>query len=118
MITRRDTRVNALIGTGHFCSHFYQLCLPPLFVVWQQHFSVSFAEVGAATLAMAVSSAALQTPYGFLVERLGARWFLIGGTALMSGSIALMAWTTAFWQIILLAFTSGIGNAVFHPADY
>jgi MFS transporter, FSR family, fosmidomycin resistance protein len=117
-IPRHGSRVNLLIGTGHFCSHFYQLCLPPLFLVWQRDFAVSFAEVGVATVVMSVACALLQTPYGFLVERYGARWFLIGGTVLMSGSIALMAWATAFWQIIILALASGVGNAVFHPADY
>ena len=76
----RDVRVNLLIGTGHFFSHFYQLCLPPLFLVWQREFHVSFAEVGAAAVAMSIAAAALQTPYGFLVDRYGARPFLIGGT--------------------------------------
>jgi len=42
----RDARVNALLGAGHFLSHFYQLCLPPLFIAWQQAFGVSFAELG------------------------------------------------------------------------
>jgi MFS family permease len=114
----RDSRVNLLIGSGHFFSHFYQLCLPPLFLVWQDQFAVSFAEVGAAAVAMSIAAAVLQTPYGFLVDRYGARRFLIGGTVLMSVSIALMACATAFWQIVILALASGIGNAVFHPADY
>ena len=30
-----STRVNAVIGTGHFLSHYYQLCLPPMFLAWQ-----------------------------------------------------------------------------------
>ena len=29
----KDARIIALIGTGHFLSHFYMLCLPPLFLV-------------------------------------------------------------------------------------
>ena len=33
-------RVNALLGAGHFLSHFYQLCLPPLFIAWQRPFEV------------------------------------------------------------------------------
>ena len=41
----RDTRVNALLGAGHFMSHFYQLCLPPLFIPWQKAFDASFAEL-------------------------------------------------------------------------
>ena len=63
-------------------------------------------------------AAALQTPYGFLVDRYGARPFLIGGTLLMSLSIAAMGFATAYWQILVLAMMSGMGNAVFHPADY
>jgi MFS transporter, FSR family, fosmidomycin resistance protein len=114
----RDTRVNALIGTGHFLSHFYQLCLPPLFLVWQRQFDVSFAELGLTVVLMSAMAAILQTPFGFLVDRYGARPFLIGGTLLMSLAIAAMAFATSFPQILLLALLSGIGNAVFHPADY
>ena len=40
-ISGRDTRVNALLGAGHFLSHFYQLCLPLLFIAWQKTFDVS-----------------------------------------------------------------------------
>ena len=46
MAFSRSTRVNLLIGNGHFLSHFYVLCLPPMFLAWQQAFSVSFAELG------------------------------------------------------------------------
>ncbi|MGC1466777.1 MAG: MFS transporter [Pseudolabrys sp.] len=114
----RYTRVNLLIGTGHFLSHFYQLCLPPLFIVLQRQFNISFAELGLAVVLMTGTSAVLQTPLGFLVDRYGARPFLIGGTLIMSLSISAMAFTTAFWQILALALISGIGNAVFHPCDY
>jgi predicted MFS family arabinose efflux permease len=113
-----DARVNALIGTGHFLSHFYQLCLPPLFLVWQKQFDVSFAELGLAPVVMAIAAALMQTPYGFLVDRFGARRFLIGNTLVMSLAIALMSLATAYWQIVALAFISGAANAVYHPADY
>ena len=71
----RDARVNALLGAGHFLSHFYQLCLPPLFIAWQQAFDVSFAELGLAMAVMAGAAAVMQTPMGFLVDRYGARPF-------------------------------------------
>ncbi len=49
----RDARVNLLIGTRHFLSRFYQLCLPPLFLlVWQRQFEVSFADLGLAPVVM------------------------------------------------------------------
>jgi len=114
----RSTRVNILIGNGHFLSHFYVLCLPPMFLAWQSAFDVSFAELGMAIMLMSGTTALLQTPVGFLVDRHGARPFLIGGALLMSLSIAGMGLATQFWQILMLATLSGVGNSVIHPADY
>ncbi len=114
----REARVNLLIGTGHFLSHFYQLCLPPLFIAWQQQFDVSFAELGLAPVVLSTMAALMQTPYGFAIDRFGARWLLIVNTVVMSLTIALMGFATAYWQIVVLATVSGAANAVFHPADY
>ena len=118
MALSRSTRVNLLLGNGHFLSHFYSLCLPPLFLAWQSAFQVSFTELGLAVALMSAASAVLQTPVGFLVDRYGARRFLIGGALLMSLCITAMGFATSFWQILLLAPLSGMGNSVFHPADY
>jgi MFS transporter, FSR family, fosmidomycin resistance protein len=60
----------------------------------------------------------MQTPMGFLVDRYGARPFLVGGTLLMTLSIAAMGLATAYWQVVGLAVLSGVGNSVIHPADY
>ena len=117
MLTR-DTRVNALIGTGHFLSHFYVLCLPPMFIYWQRAFEVSYAQLGVTVALMAGITALLQTPVGFLVDRHGARRFLVGGALLMTLTIAGMGLATTFWQILVLAALSGVGNSVIHPADY
>lgn len=114
----RNAAVISLIGTGHMLSHFYVLCLPPMFVAWQQAFDVSFAELGLSVAVMSGVTALLQTPVGFLVDRHGARPFLVGGTLLMSLSVAAMGLATAYWQIVLLSLLSGIGNSVIHPADY
>ena len=116
--TGRDARILALIGTGHFLSHFYMLCLPPLFLAWRAEFGVSFAELGLAVALMSGTTAALQTPVGFAVDRWGARRFLVGGTALMALSISAMAIAPSFLVIVLLAVLSGVGNSVIHPADY
>ena len=118
MAPSRTTRVNFLIGNGHFLSHFYVLCLPALFLRWQHTFGVSFAELGLTVALMSGTTAVLQTPVGFLVDRYGARPFLVGGTLLMSLTMAAMGLATSFWQILALAALSGVGNSVIHPADY
>jgi MFS family permease len=118
MAISRSTRVNLLISNGHFLSHFYVLTLPPLFIAWQHAFDVSFAQLGMTVMLMSGMTALLQTPVGFLVDRHGARGFLVGGALLMSLSIAAMGFATSFWQILALAALSGVGNSVIHPADY
>ncbi len=115
---RRETRVNVLLGTGHFLSHFYVLCLPLMFLPWQSTFGVSFAELGLSIALMSGATGLLQTPVGFLVDRHGARPFLVGGTLLMTLSVAGMSFATSYWQILALSLLSGIGNSVIHPADY
>jgi FSR family fosmidomycin resistance protein-like MFS transporter len=113
-----DVRIMALIGTGHFLSHFYMLCLPPLFLFWRAEFGASFAELGLAVALMSGTTALLQTPVGFAVDRRGARPFLVGGTLLMALSVSAMAAAPGIWAIWALAILSGVGNSVIHPADY
>jgi FSR family fosmidomycin resistance protein-like MFS transporter len=114
----RDWRIIGLIGTGHFLSHFYMLCLAPLFPAWREEFGVSYAALGLSVALMSAVTALLQTPVGFLVDRHGARPYLVGGTLIMALSISAMAFAPSYWAILVLAVLSGIGNSVIHPADY
>jgi MFS family permease len=114
----RDARVNLLIGTAHFLSHFYILALPPLFLAWGEAFGVSHAALGLSVMLMSGITALLQTPVGFLVDRYGAQRFLVGGSLLMSLTFAAMGLATSYWQVLMLAALSGVGNSVIHPADY
>ncbi|UFN48087.1 MFS transporter [Roseomonas sp. OT10] len=113
-----DWPVLGLIGTGHFLSHFYMLCLAPLFPIWRDEFDVSYAALGLSVALMSAVTAALQTPVGFLVDRHGARPYLVGGALLMALGIAAMAFAPSFEVILVLSVVSGIGNSVIHPADY
>ena len=115
---RRDWAVVSLIGMGHFLSHFYMLCLAPLFPVWREEFGVSYAALGLSIALMSAVTALGQTPVGFMVDKYGARPFLIGGNLLMALSIAAMAFAPSYEMILVLAVISGIGNSVIHPADY
>ena len=118
MALGRSSRVSLLIGTAHFLSHFYMLCLPPMFLAWQVAFGVPYWQLGLAAALMSTMTGILQTPVGFMVDKHGARRFLIGGTLLMSLSVTAMGFATEFWQILCLALLSGVGNSVIHPADY
>ena len=69
----RDTKVIALIAIAHFVSHVHVMLLPPIFGQVREAFGVSYTEIALALTAFNVASALLQTPAGFLVDRIGPR---------------------------------------------
>ncbi len=114
----RDNRILGVIGIGHGMSHLYYLVLAPLFPHLREAFGVSYAELGLALAIMPLTSAFLQVPIGFLVDRIGAKLMLMGGLVVASLATTLMGFCTSYWQLIALCIASGAGNAVFHPTDY
>jgi len=65
-----------------------------------------------------IVTAVFQTPAGFLVDRLGARVLLILGLAIGASSFVLVGLIDSFWIMVALFAIAGIGNTVYHPADY
>ena len=115
---RRDLKVMSLIGTAHFFSHFYILVLPPLFPLLRDEFGVGYTALGLALATLNGVTALTQAPVGFLVDRFGARAILIAGLALFSLAIALIGWFPSYPMLLALMVVAGLGNSVFHPADY
>jgi MFS family permease len=116
--SRKDVHVLSLVSAGHFFSHFYTLTLPPLFLFIKDDLHVSYAMLGALMSVRAFIAGSMQIPAGVLVDRLGAKPVLIGGMALMAGSIALTAIVPSYWALLALGITMACGASVFHPTDY
>ena len=74
-------RVVGAVSAAHFVSHYYIILLAPLLPFVRAEYGVSYTEIGLAFAAFNIISAALQTPAGFLVDRLGARVLLVAGLA-------------------------------------
>ncbi len=116
--SRQDTQVMGVIGVAHMLSHFYQFALAPLFPLVAPDLGVSFLQLGTLMGVLFVTSALLQTPAGFLVDRIGGRPVLFGGLFLLSAAVTGYAFAPNFETLIVLSVIAGIGNSVFHPADY
>ena len=116
--TTRDIKTISMVSTVHGMSHFYQLTLPPLLPVLKVAFGVSYTDLGLMMSVFYICSAVSQTPAGFLVDRLGARAVLMTGLATYGIGIALVGTMPQFWMLLPCAGLAGIGNSVFHPADY
>ena len=111
-------RVVGAVSAAHFVSHFYIILLAPLLPVVRAEYAVSYTEIGLAFAAFNIVSAALQTPAGFLVDRLGARILLVAGLLVGSGAFIIAGLVHSFWVMVAMFALAGVGNTVYHPADY
>lgn len=113
-----DVRVIGLIGAAHLVSHFLQLTLPPLFPLLRSEFDVSWVALGVISSVFYGVSGVAQTVAGFFVDRFGARRVLLAGMTLFGVAIALAGLAPSYWMLLPIAALAGLGNSVFHPADY
>ena len=115
---RRDARVIGLVGVAHGTSHFFHLIVAPLFPWLKVHFGLSYAELGLLMTALFTVSGIGQALAGFVVDRVGAFPVLATGVALLALSALVLAAAPSYPVLLLGAALSGLGNAVFHPADF
>ena len=118
-VPRKDAvKVVSVVSTAHFFSHFYQIALPPLFPILAGVYGVSIGELGLLIAVMFAASGIAQVAAGFVVDRFGARNFLIIGATVLAGSFFLIAFFPNYWVVMGLMALAGLGNSVFHPADF
>ena len=86
-----DVRLVAGVSAAHFVSHFYMLVLPPLFAFVRADYAVTYTEIGLALTVFNAVSAVAQTPAGFLIDRINARFALIAGLVLGAAGFAVAA---------------------------
>jgi MFS transporter, FSR family, fosmidomycin resistance protein len=103
---------------AHFVSHYYIMLLAPLLVFVHDEYAVSYTELGLALTAFNVVTTLLQTPAGFLVDRMSARLLLIAGLLVSAAAIATAGLVHSYWVFVAMFAIAGLGNTVFHPADY
>lgn len=115
---RHDSWIIGLISSGHFLSHFYFLALPSMFLFLKEDFGVSYAELGLAMTAYSVLGGLAQSPVGFMVDHFGPRRVLLIGLCLNAVAMTLIGFADAYWILLVLSLFAGLGNSVFHPADY
>ena len=114
----RDIRVTSVISGGHMFSHYYFMVFGPIMPLLAAELDFTYTMLAVILSAYSFSSFAVQTPFGFLVDKYGARGPLISGLFTMGASIAGLGFASEFWHFIVLYSIAGMANSVFHPADY
>ncbi len=114
----QQARTLTTISLVHLVSHFYWLALVPLLPSLTTLLGASYLELGLAITIMNAVSALIQAPVGFLVDRFGARLLLLTGAIVGALGFILLALVPAYPALIIAAVLIGLGNCVYHPADY
>ncbi len=115
---RSDATVISLVGFAHGVSHFFHFILPPLFPYLMGEFGLTFTQVGSAMTVFFVVSGVGQALAGFVVDRFGALRVLCGGMVLLAISGLALAAASSFPMVLAAWAIAGLGNSVFHPADF
>ena len=116
--SRNDAATIALVGYAHAVSHFFHLLIPVLFPWLMPAFGLSYTEVGAVMTLFFVLSGIGQALAGLVVDRTGPLPVLLAGVLCLSVAGFLLAVAQSYAMLFVVAAVAGLGNCVFHPADY
>lgn len=115
---RADAAVIALVGVAHATSHVFHLLLPPLFPLLMPDFGFGYTEAGFLMTVFFAISGMGQAFAGIVVDRYGARRVLMAGISLLAASGVALSVAVNYPMLVLAVALAGVGNSVFHPADF
>ncbi|MGE3148481.1 MAG: MFS transporter [Pseudorhodoplanes sp.] len=117
-VTIREAKVISLIGVGHFMSHLYLMLIPTFLPLIKTELGINYTMMSSVLAAYGLAAALSNVVMGFVVDRFGAPFVLAIGMAVGAMAIVLIGFSTTYWQLVVLMLIYGIGDSVFHPADY
>src|SRR5262249_56152957 len=92
--------------------------LAALFALRREEVRVSWVALGLISSVFYAVSGLAQPVAGFLVDHFGARRVLLAGMTLFGAAIACAGLAPTYLALLPIAALAGLGNSVFHPADY
>jgi FSR family fosmidomycin resistance protein-like MFS transporter len=113
-----ETPLLVQVSLAHLVSHVHIMTLPALLPLLPGHFGTGYVGIGFALTVFNLVSLMVQTPMGFVSDRLGARRVLIAGLLLGGASFMLLAATQSYAFLLIAMASAGLANGVYHPADY
>jgi MFS family permease len=113
-----ETQTLVAVSAAHLVSHFYIMVLPVMLPVLKDRLGVGFLDLGLAITTFNVVTGLTQAPMGFLVDRIGPRPVLIAGLTLGGLAFLSLGVVGSYPWLLVVAVLAGLGNCVYHPADY
>jgi MFS family permease len=89
-----------------------------MLLIVREEVGLSFSDIGLLGGLFYGVSGVAQTAAGFAVDRFGARPILAGGLATIGLALGLVSVVHSFAGFAAIAVLAGLGNSIFHPADF
>lgn len=103
------------IGIAHLINDSMQSVVPAMYPLLERDMGLTFTQLGIITLVLNVLASVLQPVVGFISDKKPMPYALPLGMASSFIGIALIAFSTQYWMIIVSVCFLGLGSAVFHP---
>lgn len=105
----------AAVAVAHLLNDLIQAVLPAIYPILKVEFNLSFSEIGLIALVYQITASLLQPCVGLYTDRHPLPYLLPVGMTITLLGIAVMAFATYFYVLLLAAILVGIGSSTFHP---
>ena len=102
-------------SSTHVWSDLFFALYAPLLPLIKEDLGLTFTEVALLKSVYAGASAVLQVPAGFIAERVGEFWLLIGGNIWVAVGLICMAFAPGFALLLGFTLVGGLGGGTHHP---
>ncbi len=114
--TKRSFNEVWLITIGHALTHWYPATFYVLAPIIGLELGLSYTQIASITAAQAFAGALSNIPGGMIVDSMGRKGLLMAlSLAWIGFPYLIMAFTHAYWMLLVCAVLIGVGNTIWHP---
>ncbi|MEK5330438.1 MFS transporter [Lysinibacillus sp. FSL W8-0992] len=103
------------IAVAHLINDTMQSVIPAMFPILKSELGLTFTQIGLISFVLNMFASALQPIVGYVSDKKPMPYALPIGMISSFIGIAILAFTTQYWVIIIAVLFLGLGSAIFHP---
>lgn len=104
-----------LVSLTHGMNEFFSIVVPPLFPFLVPSLDIGYSEASLLVVVFFLTYSVFQLPVGPLADVYDERALLVGGTIVLAGGIACVAFAPSFPLMLVGMFVAGVGGSTYHP---
>ncbi len=115
MVQKTVYPVLIAIAIAHLLNDLMQSVIPATYPILKTNFNLSFTKIGLITFVFQCTASILQPFIGFYTDKNPKPYSLAIGMIFTITGLSCLAFSTAFWMLLVSVAFVGIGSSIFHP---